>query len=284
MDWTKAKTILIIAFIITNAFLFYNLERGNGFSENIPAVSDNRADDVEEILESRGIFLDGKIPMDAPQVASLEVGYASVDAEAAAKIFLGEYTFSDDVYVNGNEKLMVMDGKRLIYENGDIQKGAEPGDESAKDLAEEFLAEKGYDQDDAILQSIERENGFIEMTYVQSNDGMPLENGSMKIRLSGSGVAGFDRIWMEVLSEGETARKVIPAARALLMAMESLEESGGNEIGKIVLTYLFDTKKTSLSKWQDIKSGTALPVWRIDLSNEGGSIYVDAYEGIVISN
>jgi len=284
MDWTKAKTILIIAFIITNVFLFYNLERGNGFSENIPEVSDDRTDDVEEILESRGILLDAKIPMDVPEVASLEVGYASVDAESAAKKFLGDYTVSEDVYVNGNEKLMVMDGKRLIYENGDIQKGTEPGDESAKDLAEEFLAEKGYSTDDAILQGIERENGFIEMTYVQLKGGLPLENGRMKIRLSGSGVAGFERIWMEVLSEGESARKVIPAAKALLMAMESLEGKRGNEIGKIVLTYLFDTKKTSLAKWQDIKSGTALPVWRIDLSNEGGSIYVDAYEGIVISN
>ncbi len=284
MDWTKAKTILIIAFIITNAFLFYNLEKGSGFSENIPAVSEKTTEDVEEILESRGISLDGGIPTKTPEVASLEVGYSSVDAEAAAKSFLGEFKLVDDVYESGKEKLMVIDGKRLIYENGLMNAGAESDHESAKTMAEEFLAEKGYSIEDAILDGIENKNGFVELKYVQSQKGLPLENGRMTIMVSGSGVAGFDRIWMEVFSEGESARKVIPATKALLMAAEPLKESGGKEISKIVLTYLFDTKKTSLSKWQNIKSGTALPVWRIDLQNGSISIYVDAYEGIVISN
>ncbi|GEM_PF-988716 len=284
MDWTKAKTILIIAFILTNAFLFYNLERENGFSETIPPASEKRIADVEEILESRGIFLEGKIPMETPVVASLEVGYLKVDGEEAAKKILGRYTFSDDAYVKGKEKLMVVEGKRVIYENGNIINGAARDHESAQDLVQEFFSAKGYSLEDAKLQGFIKKDGLLEMTYVQLEKGLPLENGRMKIMVSEEGVAAFDRIWMEVLSQGESARKVIPASKALLMAVESLEESGGKEISKIDLTYLFDTKKTSLSKWRDIKSGTALPVWKIDLSDREISIYVDAYEGIVISN
>ncbi|MBK5251388.1 MAG: two-component system regulatory protein YycI [Peptostreptococcaceae bacterium] len=285
MDWTKAKTILIIAFIITNAFLFYNLEKDGPSSDNLSGLAAERIEEVEEILDKRGISLPLGIPREMPEVASLEVAYFQIDKYAEAEAFLvNGFNPGDDSFSKGPEALRVLEGKMLVYENTEVFQGDEPSIDDAVDSAEVFLEEKGFSLKDAILESAISENGLVELIYVQIVKDLPLENGRMELLVSTLGVARIERIWMEVISVGDSARKVIPAAKALLMALETLEERRINEIEGMDLIYLFDTKKTSLSKWQDIKSGTALPVWRIDLPEEGGSIYVDAYEGIVISN
>ncbi len=285
MDWTKAKTILIIAFIITNVFLFYNLEKDGPSSDNLSGVAAERIEDVEEILDKKGISLPLGIPSEMPKVASLELAYSQIDKNAEAEAFLGNaFDSGDDSFSKGPEVLRVLEGKMMVYENTEMFKGMEPSIDDAVKSADAFLKEKGFLLGDSILKSSISKNGLVELIYVQTVEDLPLENGQMEMLVSSLGVARFERIWMEVISVGDSARQVIPAAKALLMALETLEERRTNEIEEIDLTYLFDTKKTSLSKWQDIKSGTALPVWRIDLPEEGGSIYIDAYEGIVISN
>jgi regulatory protein YycI of two-component signal transduction system YycFG len=285
MDWSKAKTILIIAFIITNAFLFYNLEKDGLSSDNLSSQAAERIKDVEKILDKRGISLPTGIPPERPEVASIEVAYSQMDKYAEAEAFWGNgFNTGGDSFSKGSEVLRVLEGKMLIYENTEVIQGIEPSLDDAVDSAEAFLKEKGFLISDAILESAISENGLVEIIYVQIAEDLPLENGRMELLVSNLGVVRFERIWMEVIAVGDSTRKVIPATKALLMAIETLEERRISKIEEIALTYLFDTKKTSLSKWQDIKSGTALPVWRIDLPEEGGSIYVDAYEGIVISN
>ncbi len=285
MDWSKAKTILIIAFIITNAFLFYNLEKDGPPSDNLSSLAAERIEDVEEILDKRGISLPSGIPREMPEIASLEVAYYQMDKFVEAEAFLGnDFNTEDDVFSKGSEVMRVLEGKMLIYENTEAIKGLEPSLDDAVDIAETFMKEKELLLSDAILKSAISENGLVKLIYVQTAEDLPLENGRMEILISSLGVARFERIWMEVIAVGDAARKVIPATKALLMAIETLEERRISEIEEMDLIYLFDTKKTSLSKWQDIKSGTALPVWRIDLPEDDGSIYVDAYEGIVISN
>jgi regulatory protein YycI of two-component signal transduction system YycFG len=285
MDWSKAKTILIIAFIITNALLFYNLEKDGPPSDNLSSLVAERIEDVEEILDERGISLPSGIPPEMPEIASLEVAYYQMDKFLEAEAFLGnDFNTEDDVFSKGSEVMRVLEGKMLIYENTEAIKGLEPSLDDAVDIAETFMKEKELLLSDAILKSAISENGLVELIYVQTAEDLPLENGRMELLISNLGVVRFERIWMEVIAVGDVAMKVIPATKALLMAIETLEERRISEIEEMDLIYLFDTKKTSLSKWQDIKSGTALPVWRIDLPEDGGSIYVDAYEGIVISN
>ena len=285
MDWTKAKTILIIAFIITNVFLFYNLEKDKPSAESYSSLTEERLEDVKEILSERGVSLLSEIPREMPEVASLEVAYLQMDKYEQARVFLGDkFNSKDEAFSKAGESLKVLEGKKLIYENTQTINSYEIGLDEARESAELFLKEKGISLDDAVLETISAENGLVRLVYVQTAENLPFENGQMEILLSGDKVVRLERIWMQVIAVGDSKRKVIPATKALLMALKTLEEKRITEIEELTLTYLFDTKKSSLSKWQDIKSGTALPVWRLDLPNESGSIYIDAYEGIVISD
>lgn len=285
MDWTKAKNILIFAFIATNLFLLYNVERGLLSEKRASAVSDGQVADVIELLAERGVSVISEIPKDISEVSSLEVTYVVYEAGKTAEVFFeSPVNLGEGVFVQDGETLRILDEKRLVYEKELFGEGSEPDLDSSKGMATKFLKEKGFGTDNMIFSASSSEDGLKSLVYLQEAEGLPLENGRMEFLVSGNGVVRFERSWFEVLNVGESSRKVIPATKALLMADEILEGKTDPEISEIILIYLFDTKKDSLSKWQDVKSGTALPVWKITLTGETNPIYVDAYKGIIVGN
>lgn len=53
MDWSKAKNILIIAFMITNVFLIYHIEKDIFDHHTVVMLKENHVQNVVHILEEK---------------------------------------------------------------------------------------------------------------------------------------------------------------------------------------------------------------------------------------
>lgn len=284
MDWSKAKTILIAAFIATNLFLLYNV--GQAFPEaKTPGPTGQQVEDVAALLADRGVSLRVDVPTGTPDMPSLLVAYQEYDPARTAERFMEDpVLFGNDMYIKGRETLRISGDRLLVYEQDLPAPGGLPGTAEALKLAEDFLSLRGFSLEDAVLVSDESAGDVRRLEFRQKAGAYTLENGVMRLWVASEGVLRFERLWLERLETGEAVRTVIPATKALLLGIEPLTESASPEIVGIELTYLFDTARDSLTKWQDVKSGTALPVWRIALSDDRDPVYIDAYEGIVIED
>ncbi len=88
MNWYKAKTILIVFFIITNLFLFYNIIFG---SQDEHYINDDVVLYTAQILKNNQIFVDtGKIPRKKVSAAQFEADNIISSYEEFSKKILGD--------------------------------------------------------------------------------------------------------------------------------------------------------------------------------------------------
>jgi len=76
MDWTKAKTILIVALLATNLFLIYSHQ-----TRHIDVGEEGNDEAIAQLMEQRNLELAVEIPKDHPNVHILHGEYLSVDDE-----------------------------------------------------------------------------------------------------------------------------------------------------------------------------------------------------------
>jgi hypothetical protein len=132
MDWSKAKNLLIVAFVLTNIFLIYNI-LDDTFKRNETQVIDGKySGNVEQYLNDNGINLDIPIPKEMPSLPMLVVRYKNFDPDKMAKMFLGKdynkrtETFGSgslrrEIFEKSNKELIVEGNKRLTYRNKNIE-------------------------------------------------------------------------------------------------------------------------------------------------------------------
>ena len=81
MDWNKSNTILIVAFIILNIFLFISFYN-NTFSEEYDVMSDEQfVTSVEDLLKQKNIKINCSIPSDTYILPVLETEYDIVQVD-----------------------------------------------------------------------------------------------------------------------------------------------------------------------------------------------------------
>ena len=80
MDWAKAKTILIIAFVITNIFLAYNVWNTKYYGHRSERIRDDRIEELVDILQQRGMRVSAPIPKDL-YTEILTVEYMEIDTD-----------------------------------------------------------------------------------------------------------------------------------------------------------------------------------------------------------
>jgi len=89
MDWSKAKNVLIIAFIATNIFLIYNIQSKLFGEQEIHIINDEYVNSVEEHLNNNGIELEAHISKEIISLPILVVRYKTFDSDTLAQGFLG---------------------------------------------------------------------------------------------------------------------------------------------------------------------------------------------------
>lgn len=281
MDWSKAKTILIVAFIITNILLVFMLIREKPGVDL--TINDEFIEDVLELLKDKDISVATQIPKDKPYLNTMIVGYEKVDIKG-----LNENFFNNEGAINDNreglgeivkdyESIVIVNRKLITYENkGKKENYPDINKDKAIQIAEEFLKDKGFPTSDIKLTYIKEEEGVFYLEYSKLYEDVLVERAFTNLQIDERGVKRLERLWLNIKDLGETEIHISTAPKSIL-GLLSKEEVYGKTITDISLCYYFDPQRHDyLEEPGDAKQGKAIPAWRIQFS-DGYKVFIDEY-------
>lgn len=281
MDWSKAKTILIIAFLITNMLLGIFVV-SNGKIED-PTLSEEFRVEVVNMLRGEEIELNTNIPLIIPSLPPIIVEYEELKSSkinkdffnGAGKIELKEDDFVEIIYVD--EIISINNNKILEYENlKEKIKYRNLDKEIVKNIALEFIEDNNLERENMRLTSInQREDNYI-VRFNKFYNNKYVERAYLNIYIDGTGVKRARKLWLDVKEGGEKELYINTAPKAILSLLNN-EQAKGKTIEDISLCYYFDPEQDNyLDEPSNAKKGNTIPAWRV-LLDDGTRIIIDNY-------
>lgn len=283
VNWSKAKTILIIAFLITNLMLAIVL-----FSEEkqeVSTIKESFIQDVIDILEKKDIYVNTEIPDEIPSLNTLTVKYEMLDhLDVNSRFFDGKGKVQKDtekIIISKEDEIVTIENKKkLAYINNRENYGYEDlNRNNAKQMVFDFLEERGYDTSNTVLwrTTIEEDRENYIMQFSRMYNERYLENTYTNVVLDNKGVLYLERLWLEPVSEGETPIYINTAPKALLDLIGN-SEVYGKTINNISLSYYFnpDEHEDYVEAPKETKEGKSIPAWRVTFE-DGTKIIIDNY-------
>ncbi len=227
MDWTKAKTILIIALIATNVFLIYSLldrhsDRGEMTNEEV----------ILQLMEQRNIELEVDIPRLHPSLRIIQGEYLSVDREEIAALAQEMPTATSD------------------YEG----------------VAEDFLEYLGILDDETVYEETELfEDGDIDASVRFKNEveGLQIAENYIEVYFKDGRITDMNYHWLDDVEVSPRKIETMSAAVAL-MSLVNQQPGAKMTITGIELVYWVPDTDMELG---ETVSDTAFPTWEITLSS-----------------
>lgn len=270
MDWSKIKTVLIIALVLTNLVIGFFVLSKRSQASIMP--QDEQMQLISSLLTAKSI--DNQIKT-YPSETSLPI--LNVVFEAYQLNRVSERLFSDDFqkvgdnYYNDNYELMIVEDVliiRRITENPDKALTFPTLDISIK-IAQTYIDESlGFDDDYDLIGYVFNDTGTT-FTYGQRYRDKFIDNAYMKIHVTAEGVAYFERRWVHIDEELAEHRAIIPYSEALFSALNDLSQ--GSVLTEVSLGYRLE--KNVLDT--DIRSGEAMPYYRF-ITADDQRIFVQA--------
>lgn len=275
MDWSKAKKIMIFAFVVVNVALLLTM-----LSKDIRAKEYiTTKEDVIERLNKINVDLKTEIPEKTPDIELLEVEYEEYDTinkklDIASEFFsasnLLEIVKIDDeknsiTFENDKEKFEILKDKKIFYEDKTRDNNS-PMKFDPEEVAADFLEEKSFKKSDYKLTESKKNNDIIELNYTKEYKNTIVEKSYMKITIKNGRVIKFERLWLNTIEEKENNIKLRPATDSLLKLL-SVEGIKDKTIEDIVLCYYFDPNDTDVFDFGELKAGDAVPAWKVKFTD-----------------
>lgn len=272
MNWEKAKTVLIVALLITDVFLagvLYMDRRRVEPQENAAAFHR----ETKEMLADAGIKVEAEIPKDGDTLPVLDVAFETETPEDLNERFFhgkGEIDDRGDdeaVIATARAKLKVLDNRRFIYEADGTSNAFLEKDE-AEEKALAFLKERGFATDDMHLYYSETAGNRRRLVFTKTYKKNYVESAYTEVKMIGDRVVYMDRMWIDVLDETRE-QEALPMATQSLLRLLSHKSLRGRTIKKIDPCYYFNPKEQGAV--EDLSHGTrgyATVAWRMEL--DGG--------------
>lgn len=279
MDWTKTKSILIIALIITNCILgvyIYNQKQ----MENVKWSNEkNELNEMIKVLEDRNIFINKSVVFEEEKAVNIEVAYQVFDINQEAYKFFGEDAVISDGFVTyKKEQLEILDTLLLYKNNGYREVSLSITEDEAQNMGHSYLEKHGFWTDDVYLSSINKDYKGYELMYKQQYNGKFIENSYMRLHVVNRGIQEFERKWFDILKVDREPVQIIPASKALFYLIGEIYEedparSSEVNIISVDLGYRLDTSIFS----SNIYSGEVSPYWRI-ITEDNKEYFIKALE------
>lgn len=281
MDWSKAKTILIVALLFANAILGYFV-----ITDSLESHASNRVAaeiQVEELLQRRYITLKSELPEAPESLMSITVEFERNEPYDINLRYFDGKGFRElkdeeieEIY-RGYESVTIKNGKLLIYENRERMplETTTITLESAENTAKKFLQERGYSSADMKLTYHQEEIGGYRLEYSKMLENSYIEVGNTSFLITGDTVKKMERTWLNMVEIQQSDLTLIPAEKAILELL-SIEQAHGKTVTDISLCYYFDPEKQdNYDGYQQATQGNAVPGWRIQFE-DGTKLVLDS--------
>lgn len=293
MDWSRAKSILIVAFFLLDLSLGFQLWVV-GLPD--PALASSRTpqapEEVRRNLAAAGIALTEPLPRQYPlAMRRVRVQVERRPVEEVADIFFPggagvvDSPWSDirgKGFRRAGEDLTVLPQGLILYQRrgptaGGLSAATDP--EGARKAADRFVSRTfGMDRTvafDYALPSPSQGAPAFRVHYVERYGNLPLFGGAMGAEVAGD-VRSFHRFWLTPQGEVGPRQQVIPPAQALLALATELRRCGAG--GRLLVERVELGYHSKVEEWA--KAWEEQPAWRI-LAMGGQPIYINAFTGIL---
>ncbi|NLY46344.1 MAG: hypothetical protein GX053_10235 [Tissierella sp.] len=281
MDWSKAKTILIISFIVVNLLLILALFNTNETVETL--VSEEFVEDSIRLLSNKDIIVPTEIPREIPSLQSLIVEYEDFNTQELNEKFFdgnGKISIKSDGFVeieDKNEKLTILNSKLLIYESNKTEDSKVlHNNDDAIEVATNYLKDLKFDTSDMKLSHIREGNDRYHLEFSKIYNEKYLESAFTNIQLDNTGITKFERQWLNVIEVGDTPIFISSAPKSML-GLLSMNQVYGKTVKDISLSYYFEPEKHDyIQNPLEAKQGKTIPAWRIQFE-DGHKVFIDNY-------
>jgi hypothetical protein len=242
MDWTKAKTILIIALLITNIFLFVTYTVSN--ADNGPS-EEELLNETIALLEEKKIYVKDNLPGVHQKMPVLMVEYDRLDPDLLRQKLAEQ---------------IPMDGEHGSRE-GILKK------------VETFLKDCDIWSPNVVLHKMEQQENKTLVHYRNEYEGILVEDSYIICTVENGIITEVDRFWLKPIGFGQGKKETISASAALINLMRSKDERDAILVEDMELVYWLNP---SDYEGETAISDTALPAWKITYN--GGQIkHIPAY-------
>jgi|GEM_PF-1208938 len=256
MDWSKAKTILIIALLLTNVFLV--LTYGDFGKKESSGTFDQQT--LILLLSDRGVELATDIPEKPKAMQLLSVAVIHVPEEEIQALRAGE----------GSSELFDITGMLDDEAFGDIKTTYVM--EAYVDRARNFITALGLMSDSVVFDSVSTESpdsGEVVVRFETMADDFKVEESYMECIFSQGRLVDFESNWLNPAGYSRKKVAVMDPAVALLSLVSDGDvekaEAGVVRVDSIELIYWLDSQTADIE--QAVKD-TAFPTWRITYNGD----------------
>lgn len=276
MDWSKAKTTLIVAFLALNLFLLFSVVLSRFDND----VSRETISNTEKILAGKGVTVKTSIPTKI--ITDMYISYEPyrLPMETILKELLGDGLSvltikTGEEYIVGDKSLIFNDETCFVYKNGKLGDTISVSSmRDAEKYAKGMLAKLGLPVKQIRLDRFvanEAKDGY-HLEFKQYYDKYPLYDNRVEMEVTKNGLAYLAVKIKKPTQPKLKSRKIIPAHAILL----SHFTSGG----KLVITDMDLGFKGTLQS-QETTYKYEYPVWRVRLEN-GEERFFKASDGIPV--
>ncbi|MFO7942250.1 MAG: two-component system regulatory protein YycI [Bacillota bacterium] len=283
MDWSRAKSILIVLFLLANVVLGYQLLSNMRGTDGVAYVmGEDPETPLSEKLAEVGVSLDTDLPEETPRLYRLRVTPADVNLEPMRSALFGTGSV-ESILVGGevagyrsDEGLLIAGAPGAVrYRSDTAQTGERVSEDRARRLAESFLEPPSLRPSGMVFDhahpSSDGENFIV--NYRQEYRGRPLFGGGILLQVDSSGVREYQRLWYEVRGSVGSASQVLSASAAITANLTRIGQlAPEGELVEVLLGYY-----AGMSEEEDWEIE---PAWRLRFES-GTVIIVNAFTGAV---
>lgn len=251
MDWRRAKTILIIAFLILDSFLLYQLWTGREHEVEMGQQNTATSSNLQDVLKARNIKLQIEMPAEMPEMYYVNIRYGELQQVNKNKLL---------------NQVIKMEGH--ILQSRFLDPLPSPGYPTKGDI-HRIYKEHILFFDDYKLDS--KMNYPNQLVYHQLWNGRPFFGATLELNLINQNVISYRQIHYEVVNKG-SGKKVISSVTALHTLIENNMIGNGESIHAIDLGYYGHTYDADIQ--------VIAPVWRI-IHGSNQVDYVNAITGVI---
>ena len=268
MNWNKAKSILLVCFLIIDAVLLtmYMKKNKDGGSLSISK------DDAIEILKAQEININEKELKKGGEYKGYILKYYDFDLDKINKNFFNGAAELDDRY---DLKLLTKDEKSVSLSQGTLfsymdaskeEKYPDMSMDKAIELANDFMRDKELMIRGMVFDGAYLDEDSYQVHFAVKHDDIYLENSFINFTIDKRGVRRVDAMCLEYINTEDELFTLADVKDKILSIIDKPEVKGKN-IDKVDMCYYLDQVTLDQASELKITRLRAVPHWRITFSD-----------------
>jgi len=289
VNWSRAKFVLIIAFLLLDVILAYRIwvypQEG---VEDLTVISSAEASRTVELLGQQGILVESPLPSVMSPSPFLSVAHETVNPAELARAFstcgpmrpMGEREGGVRIWADDCAQLEIHPEGRIVYSCPEPPPAPAAGGGGiwdpvkARQVAEQFIKDHGGLPNDARYDTTwyDEAQDLYRVDFVQEYQGRYVFASRIRVLVVNWGVCRLERVWLEPLGYEGQRQVLLPVTDTLLRLADRLQVDPQQPV------VAEDVSLGFYSEIYDAETWVAPPVWRVRLS-DGRCFYINAVTG-----